>query len=134
MIVSIRNFWRQQDGGFLGSAIVIGVIVAIVVVLFLDGIVSVKAYQNAGDISEGAAREAVDAYKLTRNTPTAEEAAIDYCEERGLDFISFETIRETGRSFEVTCGAGTDTLVFKYFPYLKDLTYHKQTIRSESIY
>lgn len=133
-IAPLRNLWRQQDGGFLGSAIVIGIIVAVVAVLFLDGIASLKAYQNAGDVTEGAAREAVSAYKLTRNIPSVEEAAIDYCEEKGLDFISFESIKEAGRSFEVTCAASTDTIVFKHFPYLKDLTYQQQTIRSESVY
>lgn len=134
LIAPLQNLWRQQDGGFLGSAIVIGIIVAVVAVLFLDGTASLKAYQNAGDVTEGAAREAVTAYKLTRNIPSAEEAAIDYCEERGLDFISFESAKEAGRYFEVTCAAGTDTIVFKYFPYFKDLTYQQQTFRSESVY
>lgn len=134
LIILIRDLWRRQDGGFLGSAIVIGVIVAIVAVFFLDGTASLKAYENAGDVTEGAALEAVNAYKLTRNTPSAEEAAGDYCLERGLDFVDFESIKETGRSFEVTCAAGTDTLVFKRIPYLKDLTYQKQTVRSESVY
>lgn len=129
-----ENMWRSEDGGFVGSAIVIAVIVAVAAVLFMDGSSSFKAYESAGVVSEEAARKAVVSFKQTRSEVSAENAAAAYCEEEGLDFLDFQVVREVGRSFEVTCGRGADTYSLKYIPFLKDLTYHQQTIMSESVF
>lgn len=129
----ISGLVRKEDGVSMGTAVIIVAILAIASILFLDGTSVYQAYQSAGEVSLEAAREASLEYKTYRSDIRAENAAAAYCEDNDMDFLEFEVLyRDMWHPYRVACGRSANTIVFKYLPFLKDLTYQKQSARSDN--
>lgn len=128
----VRKLVIEEDGGYLGSAIFIAVIVAILGVAFLDGASVYAAYSRAGEGANEAARIAYLEYKDSRNLYLAEATAQEFCESSGLEFVSFEDLSQEGLEFRVTCAQDANTIAFKYIPSLKDLTRQEVSARPQT--
>lgn len=125
----IRRKLLAEDGSFIGNVIFIAVVIAILAVVFLDSASVYSAYSRAGEATDEAVRLAYIEYKDSRNLYLTEVVAQEYCEESGLEFVSFEDLSLEGLEFRVTCAADADTIVFKYIPGLKDLTRQEVSAR-----
>lgn len=123
----IKSLWTDERGGILGTLIFLGVVIAIMAIVVVDGTSIYYTYSTASDVTKEAAEAAADNYSNTRNEARAGLAAEAYCVQEGIDFIKFEVNRELGNLFEVTCGDEADTYVFHRLPWLKDMVYQEAT-------
>jgi hypothetical protein len=124
LITSIKT---DERGGFLGTAIFLGIVIAIMAAVVIDGTSIYHTYNSAKAATEEAAEMAADHYSNNRNEALAGLVAEQHCVEEGFDFIDFQVNREMGNLFEVTCGAEAETFAFKHLPYLKDMVYQEST-------
>jgi Flp pilus assembly protein TadG len=123
----INNIRRDEDGGFLGTAIFLGIVIAIMAVVVIDGISIYNSYRLVSDATKKAAEASAENYSSTRNETRAALAAENYCVEDGYVFVEFYVNRDFGNLFEVTCSTEADTYVFKHLPYLKDMVVQEST-------
>lgn len=124
----IRELISNEDGSFLSTAIFLALVIVIMAIAVIDGASVFYAYQSAGEVTKEASRIASDEYKANRNEFRAQEAAIDYCEDKGLEFIEIKRLPElSSNAFEVTCEKDADTYVFKSLPWFRDLTHQRVT-------
>ena len=132
IITTLREIGKSEDGGFLGTAIILAVIFAVIAVIVIDGASVYYTWQSANDVTEQAARLAALEYKDTRNDVKAENAAADYCEENSMVFLEF-SINPYGHTYTIACSRDADTLVFKHLPVFKDLIHQEAKISTENL-
>lgn len=123
----LRRLIAEEHGGILGTLIFLGVVIAIMAIVVIDGVSIYYSFRDVKQVTTDAAEAAATTYKETRNETRAQLAAEAYCVDRGFEFVDFSVNREFGNLFEVTCGTEADTYVFKYLPYLKDMVDQQST-------
>lgn len=132
---SVAEFFRQEDGSFTSTAIVLTILIAIMAIAIIDGSSVYYAYRAANDVTAEAADDASSEFQLYRNEIRAQDAAIEHCEEKDLTFIEVSRDLELSRNaFTVTCEKDAPTYVFKHLPFLKDLTRQQVSSTSYSSY
>ncbi len=129
---------RRQDG-LLREALWIGLAVAIVAVVILDGMSLFAAHQSIEDSAATAAREARNAHYQTQDVGRAELAAKAYLEKDGKVLTEFSTSRGVDGAllFNVSTTGHAETYAFKYLSYVGlddwvDRTMNPTTTRSSS--
>jgi Flp pilus assembly protein TadG len=123
----IKAIWADERGGILGTLIFLGIVIAIMAIVVVDGTSVYYTYRSASEVTSEAAEIAANTYSNTRDEALASLAAEAYCIEEGYEFISFQVNREVGNLYEVTCGTQADTYVFKHLPYMKDMVDQQST-------
>jgi Flp pilus assembly protein TadG len=118
---------RSENGSFLSTAIFLGVVFAIMAVGIIDGLSVFNAYRTAGNVSEDAARAGIFEYKLNHNDLRAQEVAVKFCEDKGLEFVDFQVHREQVHAYEVKCSTDAMTYVFKSLPWFKNLIHQENS-------
>lgn len=128
----IKRLAHEEDGRLVGNIIFFGIVFAIIGIALIDGTSVFHAYQTADDITTDAGRKAKFAYESEKDDIKAENAAADTCEASGLEFRVFEIRYDYGHTYRIVCSKEAKTYVFKYVPFLKDLTHQeKEVITSE---
>ena len=115
---------RGQDG-FIREVLWVGLTLAIIAVVILDGMAIFRGYQTVSDDSTRAADEARNEYGLTTNAPAAKLAAAEYLKKSDLELVAYSATRnaEGNVEFTVTAKATANTYGFKLLaviPPLKD--------------
>lgn len=124
IITTMKEIGKREDGEFIGTAIILAVVFAVMAVIVIDGASVYYTWQSANDVTEQAARLASFEYNETRNDVQAENRAADYCEENGMVFLEF-SINRYEHAYNIACSKDADTIVFKYLPVLKDLIHQE---------
>lgn len=129
----LKELVHKEDGSFTSTAVLLVMVIAIMATAIIDGSSVFYTYRVANEGSEEAATIATEEYKLYRNEVRAEQAAVDRCEQKGLEFVEIhkEPLLGAG-SYSVTCEKDAGTYVFKRLPYLKDLIHQRVTSTSYS--
>jgi hypothetical protein len=111
--------WRRQDG-FVRGVVWLGLVVAVVALVVLDGMALFSVRQSAEESAAAAAQEARNVYSQTQDVTGAEIAAQEYLTRNHMTLTGFETDQSMDGSvvFRVTATAHTDTYAFKYLGYL----------------
>ena len=106
--------------GFMREVIWLGVVVAIIALVLLDGIALFGAHQSVGDSADAAALEARNTYYETQNVAQAELAAQAYLEKSDKELTEFKTSRslEGALVFNVSATGHAETYAFKYLSYV----------------
>lgn len=125
---SLRKFIVEESGGLMGNILFFGVIVIIMGIIVIDGLSVFAAYQFTDEATEEAARKAKFEYETKKNDIDAENAAADHCEDKGLVFEEFTIRYDYGHTYLIACSKEADTYVFKYIPYVKDLTRQEKSV------
>ncbi len=119
---------REEDGGLMGNLIFLVIVIAVIALLVVDSLSVVSAYQLVDETTTEAAQKARFEYESYKDDVRAENAAADTCEAKDLVFEEFEIRYDFGRTYKIPCSREAQTLVFKYIPYLRDLTYQQKTV------
>jgi Flp pilus assembly protein TadG len=123
-----RLLQDEEGGSFVNTVVFLAVVGIIMAIVIIDGASIFYAFRAANQVTEEAATNASTEYKLYRSESRAEKAAIDHCEEEGLEFVEIVTVPELGTgSYSVTCAVTADTFVFKRLPYFKTLAHQEST-------
>lgn len=130
---ALASLWQREDGGLVGNIIFFGIIIAIMAIIVIDGISIFSTYQLVDDTTEEAAKKAKFEYEFSKSDYKAENAAADICEEKGLVFEEFTIIYDFGHTFRITCSKESDTYVFKYIPWLKDLSHQQKSVITSEV-
>ncbi len=110
---------RSQQG-FIRSVVWLGLIVAFVALVLLDGLALFNAYKSTEESAGTAAREARNVYAETQDVVSAEIAAKTYLVKADKSLSRFETSRSTEGElvFTVSAQGHAETYGFKYLQYL----------------
>jgi hypothetical protein len=111
--------WRRQDG-FIRGVIWLGLVVAVVALVVLDGMALFSVRQSSEESASTAALEARNVYFQTQDMASAEIAAQEYLSKNGMTLTRFETGQDLDGAlrFTVTAKGHTDTYAFKYLGYV----------------
>ena len=129
---SLRELRDNEDGSFLVNAIILGIAIAIIAVFVIDGASVYYTWQSANEVTTEAAREAAFVYQDTGSDARAERAAIDVCEENGMEIILFRMNRN-GHTYDVSCAKDADTIVYKHIPVFSDLVHQEAKKSTENL-
>jgi hypothetical protein len=129
----IRRLVCDEDGRLMGNLIFFGIIIAIIGIAVIDGTSVFSAYQIADETTTDAARQAKYEYETAKDDVKAENAAADTCEASGLKFEVFEIRYDYGHTYKIVCSKEAETYVFKYIPFLKDLTHQEKLVITSEI-
>lgn len=132
IMTTLKELGKGEDGGFLGTAIILALVFAVMGIIIIDGTSVYYTWQSANDVTEQAARLAAFTYNETRSDSQAENKAADLCEENGMVFTEFR-VNRYGHTFDIGCSKDADTLVFKYLPVFKDLIHQDVKKSSDSL-
>lgn len=112
------GLWHQ--GGFVRGVIWLGLTVAVVALVLLDGMALFSVRQSTEECAAGAAREARNAYVQTQDVGSAELAAEAYLSKNHKTLADFEAGESTDGSlvFRVTARGHAETYAFKYLRYV----------------
>jgi len=124
---AVNRFLREENGSFMSTAVFLAIIAVIVAIAVIDGGRCLNANRAAANAAQGAAEAAFKDYETYSNVPHAENAAADYCESHGADFIDIRPNTFEASTFDVTCGKDADTYVFKRLPILDQLVHQEET-------
>jgi len=116
-----RRLCKDEQGSFLTTVIILAIFIAVITVAVIDGASVFYAYRSAGDVSEAAARAAEFEFKQNKNDNRAMQAAVSYCEDKGLTFEDFKVLNQPFHGYEVSCSADAKTYVFYRLPWLKNM-------------
>jgi hypothetical protein len=111
--------WRRQDG-FIRGVVWLGLVVAVVALVVLDGMALFGVRRSAEESASAAAGEARNVYFQTQDMTSAQIAAQEYLTRSRMTLASFETEQSLDGSlvFKVTAKAHTDTYAFKFLGYV----------------
>lgn len=124
--------WKIQlsgeKGSITGNIIFFGIIFLIMGIIVIDGLSIFSTYQLVDETTEEAGRKAKFEYETNKSDVAAENAAADHCEAKGLVFQEFVIRYDFGHTYKVVCSKEADTYVFKYIPWVKDLTHQEKLV------
>lgn len=129
----IRRLLGDEDGRLMSNLIFFGALFAIIGIIVIDGTSVFHTYQSVDDITIDAARQAKYEYDTNKDDIKAENAAADACEEKGLEFEVFEIRYDFGHTYKIVCSKDAKTYVFKYIPYVKDVTHQEKIVLTSEI-
>ncbi|MFA6001656.1 MAG: hypothetical protein WC828_06020 [Thermoleophilia bacterium] len=132
IITTMKETGKREDGASLGTVIILAVVIAVLVVIFIDSASVYYNWQSTNDVTEQAARLAAFEYNATKSEVQAENRAADYCEENGMAFTEF-SVNLTPRTFNIACSKDAKTYVFKSLPVFKDLIHQEARVSTENL-
>ena len=104
------------------------IIVAVVVILIVDGLGMYAAHRIAVEVAEGAAEQAAQVYVATGGSErAAEETAEGIANEVDVQLVSASYHAATSRWYQVTVTVQPDTHVLGRLPYVRDLLLQEST-------
>lgn len=124
----IQQLLHDESGRILGNVIILAILLAVVAVVIFDSVAAFSAYSTVSETTNQAAAKAKEEYDNHKGDIRAENAAADYCEKDGLVFEEFTILYDNGHTYRIACSKEVDTYVFKYIPWLKELTYQKKEV------
>lgn len=128
MIFRQRHSFWHEEGSIMSNVVFFGILIAIIAVAVLDGASVLQANRAVNDSTMIAATKASEEWGLYGNLTRAQNVALDYCEEYGLEAVEVRQVRELSPdAFSVTCAKDAQTYVFKYLPVLKDIIHQEET-------
>lgn len=123
----------DEEGSLMGNILFFGIIFAIMGIIVFDGLAIFSTYQLVDETTEEAGRKAKFEYETNKSDINAENAAADHCESKGLIFQEFVIRYDYGHTYKIVCAKEADTYVFKYIPWVKDLTLQKKEVITSEI-
>ncbi|MHB1361492.1 MAG: hypothetical protein ACYCW5_02690 [Thermoleophilia bacterium] len=130
---AIRELVHGEEGSFVNTVVFLAIVVAIIAVAVIDGTSCLYAKNAADGVTQEAANLAFDDYQIYSNENHAGTVAADHCQEKGLQFVSFQVNRFEGHTFDVTCAKDAKTYAFKHIPIFKELVHQQETKTSSGI-
>ncbi len=129
----VKKFLAGEAGSMMNTVVFLVIVIAIVGIGVIDGSSVFYANQATSETAKESADLARQEYLDSHSDIQAENIAADRCEAKNLTFVAFKVNPGAEHTYQVTCGKDAKTYVFKYLPFLKNLT-HQENTETSSMY
>lgn len=103
------------------TTIFLVIVLAVVVVLVLDGVAMYAAHRTAIEVAKAAAEQAAEAFVASQGSEQAgQEVVRGIADEAGVELVSATYHKASSRWYEVTVRVTPDSYVLDHLPYVRD--------------